>query len=103
MLPELQSRYAEFAFRQNEEAIKKLKVLEQQSHLLQTGINNIVEVMMQTASIALSAKLKELEAQQVGLEAQIQELHRQMQVECPSIELMGLRLPEPNRCCVPVN
>ena len=44
---------------------------------------------MQTASSALSSKLKELEAQQVGLEAQIQEVHRQMQVECPSIELMG--------------
>lgn len=73
LLPELYRRYVDFAAEKNAEADNQLPALRKQLETVQRGINNIVGVITQTGSTALSDQLRSLEQQKAGLEIQIKE------------------------------
>lgn len=88
LLPELYRRYADFAAEKNAEADNQLPTLRKQLETVQRGINNIVGVITQTGSTALSDQLRSLEQQKAGLEIQIKEHLDIQKSRCPDYETL---------------
>ena len=71
LLPELYRRYADFAAQKDEEGRHTLCTLSARLDHVQSGIRNIVAVVVETGSAALNEKLRELETQKAALEFEI--------------------------------
>ena len=68
LLPEILSNYNEYAASKNTDLIASITATETKLSEINKGISNIVNIIMQTGSAALSDKLKELENNKVTLE-----------------------------------
>ena len=78
ILPEIISRYNDFALSKNKEFIAVKKQLEQRLAEIDKGIANIVNLVVTTGSAALAEKLKELELEKVTLEISLKEAERKL-------------------------
>ena len=78
ILPEIISRYNDFALSKNKEFIAVKKQLEQRLAEIDKGIANIVNLVVTTGSSALAEKLKELELEKVTLEISLKEAERKL-------------------------
>lgn len=78
ILPEIISRYNDFALSKNKEFIAMKKQLEQRLAEIDKGIANIVNLVVTTGSSALAEKLKELELEKVTLEISLKESERKL-------------------------
>ncbi len=78
ILPEVIGRYNEFAVSKNTELISFITMIKDKIAETEKGIANIVNVIMQTGSVALSDKLKELECDKVKFEQTLQEKQREL-------------------------
>ncbi len=78
ILPEIISRYNDFALSKNKEFIAMKKQLEQRLAEIEKGIANIVNLVVTTGSAALAEKLKELELEKVTLEISLKEAERKL-------------------------
>lgn len=73
VLPEVISRYNEFAASKNTELISNINIIKDKIAETEKGITNIVNVIMKTGSAALSDKLKELECDKAKFEQTLHE------------------------------
>ncbi len=73
VLPEVISKYNEFAASKNTELISSITMIKDKIAETEKGIANIVNVIMQTGSVALSDKLKELECDKANFEQTLHE------------------------------
>lgn len=71
VLPRLLDKYNDYAIKRNEESIRALEGAKKQLKVVNNSIENIINVMAQTGSIALAEKLKSLEAEKLLLESTI--------------------------------
>lgn len=78
MLPEVVSRYNEFAASKNTELLSAITMVKTKIVEKEKNIANIVNVIMQTGSAALSDKLKELESDKAKLEQTLQEKEQEL-------------------------
>lgn len=78
MLPEVIGRYNEFAASKNTELTSTIAMIENKIVEVEKSVANIVNVIMQTGSAALSDKLKELECDKAKLEQALQEKEREL-------------------------
>ena len=88
LLPELYRRYADFAAQKDEEGRHTLCTLSARLDHVQSGIRNIVSVVVETGSAALNEKLRELEAQKAALEFEIRQLQEQQRDNLPDYETL---------------
>lgn len=77
-LPEVISKYNEFATSKNTELISAITILKNKIAETEKCIDNIVNVIMKTGSAALSDKLKELESNKVKFEQTLHEKEQEL-------------------------
>ena len=78
VLPEVISKYNEFAASKNTELISAIAMIKDKIAETEKGIANIVNVIMQTGSAALSDKLKVLECDKAKFEQTLYEKQREL-------------------------
>lgn len=78
LLPEVMSRYNAFAASKNSDLQTSIQNTKDRIAEVNKGINNIVNVVMQTGSAALADKLKELENDKANLEQDLAEKEQQL-------------------------
>lgn len=78
VLPEVMSKYNEFAAAKNTDLIASIAAVKDKIAETEKGIANIVNVIMQTGSAALSDKLKELECDKAKFEQTLHEKQREL-------------------------
>lgn len=78
VLPEVISKYNEFAASKNTELISAIAMIKDKIAETEKGIANIVNVIMQTGSSALSDKLKVLECDKAKFEQTLYEKQREL-------------------------
>lgn len=88
LLPELYDRYAAFAAAKDVQTQQQLSAFKTQLETVQSGIDNIVQVVLQTGSAALADKLQELETQKAALQREIQIACDRQKQSCPSYEAL---------------
>ena len=77
-MPEVISKYNEFAASKNTELISAIAMIKDKIAETEKGIANIVNVIMQTGSAALSDKLKVLECDKAKFEQTLYEKQREL-------------------------
>lgn len=77
IIPELVNYYNEYQNERDKDSVDVLKQYRQQEKKLLQEINNIVHVISQTASLALSEKLQALENEKLGVEIHIRKLEQE--------------------------
>lgn len=88
LLPELYDRYAAFAAAKDVQTQQQLSAFKTQLETVQSSIDNIVQVVLQTGSAALADKLQELETQKSALQREIQIACDRQKQSCPSYEAL---------------
>lgn len=78
VLPEVISKYNEFAAAKNTDLMLSISTIKDKIAETQRGITNIVNVIMQTGSSALSEKLKELEIDKAKIEGVLYEKEQEL-------------------------
>lgn len=78
ILPEVISKYNEFAALKNTELISSITMIKNKITETEKGIANIVNVIMQTGSSALSDKLKDLESDKAKFEQALNEKQQEL-------------------------
>lgn len=78
ILPGVISKYNEFAASKNTELISSITMIKNKIVETEKGIANIVNVIMQTGSVSLSDKLKELECDKAKFEQTLNEKEREL-------------------------
>lgn len=78
LLPEIIEKYNDFAASKNTDLILGIKTLKDNISGTTKGIDNIVNVIMQTGSAALSDKLKYLEQEKAKLEQALSDKEREL-------------------------
>lgn len=78
ILPSIIEKYNDFALTKNSELLLIKKQLWEQIKETEKGINNIVNLVVATGSVALTDKLKELEEKKVQLKATIAETENKL-------------------------
>lgn len=78
LLPEIIEKYNDFAASKNTDLVLGIKTLKENINETTKGIDNIVNVIMQTGSAALSDKLKYLEQEKAKLEQALSDKEREL-------------------------
>lgn len=84
LLLEVISKYNDFAASKNTDLQESMKNVKDRILEIDRGIANIVNVVMQTGSAALSEKLRELETDKSILEQSLSDMQRQLSQMCVS-------------------
>ena len=77
-MPEIIEKYNDFAASKNTELILGIKTLKDKLSLIERSINNIINVIIETGSRALSDKLKELETEKALLEQSLSDKNQEL-------------------------
>ena len=77
VIPDIIKYYNEYQRERNKDSIDILKNYKQQIKKLEKKIDNVVQVISQTASMALSEKLQALESEKFSIEINIHQLERE--------------------------
>lgn len=79
LLPDIVAKYNDFAKEKDQELFAAKTQVERRIAETNNGINNIVNLVVQTGSSAPADKLKELEAEKVQLEASLLDIETQLE------------------------